>query len=84
MMDHTDRHLRWILRRITRRTLLTTEMVVTHAIRHGDRGKLLGFDPSERLLAQQLGGDVPTDLAWCAKIAGVASIHGPVRVGCRQ
>ncbi|MCB9686283.1 MAG: tRNA dihydrouridine(20/20a) synthase DusA [Alphaproteobacteria bacterium] len=69
MMDHTDRHLRWILRRISRRTLLYTEMVVTHAIRHGDREKLLGFDPSERPLALQLGGDDPVALAECARIA---------------
>ncbi len=83
MMDHTDRHLRWILRRISRRTLLYTEMVVTHALRHGDRARLLGFDPSERPLALQLGGDDPTDLAWCARIAedmGYDEVN--LNVGC--
>ena len=41
MMDHTDRHLRWVLRQLTRRTLLYTEMIVGQAIRHGDRARLL-------------------------------------------
>lgn len=83
MMDHTDRHLRWVLRRISRRVLLYTEMVVTHAIRHGDRERLLGFDPSERPLALQLGGDDPAALAECARIAedlGYDEVN--LNVGC--
>jgi tRNA-dihydrouridine synthase A len=69
MMDHTDRHLRWVLRQISRHTLLYTEMVVGQAIRHGDRQKLLGFDPAEHPVALQLGGDDPALLADCAVIA---------------
>lgn len=69
MMDHTDRHLRWVLRQLTRQTLLYTEMIVGLAIRHGDRQRLLGFDPEEGPVALQLGGDDPALLADCAAVA---------------
>jgi tRNA-dihydrouridine synthase A len=69
MMDWTDRHCRYFLRLITRRVLLYTEMVTTSAILHGDRERLLAFDPAERPLALQLGGSEPAALAACAKIA---------------
>ena len=36
MMDRTDRHFRYFMRQITRRTLLYTEMVTSAAILHGD------------------------------------------------
>ncbi|MCU0535466.1 MAG: tRNA dihydrouridine(20/20a) synthase DusA, partial [Hydrococcus sp. Prado102] len=69
MMDCTDRHFRYFMRQITRRTLLYTEMIVTAAILHGDREKLLGFSPEEKPLSLQLGGDNPKELAECARIA---------------
>ncbi|ETX01959.1 MAG: tRNA-dihydrouridine synthase A [Candidatus Entotheonella factor] len=71
MMDRTDRHYRYFMRHITRRTLLYTEMVTTGAILHGDRDKLLSFDPLEKPLALQLGGDDPAQLASCARLAEV-------------
>ena len=37
MRDWTDRHDRYFLRLITRRTLLYTEMITSAAILHGDR-----------------------------------------------
>src|SRR5688572_5961727 len=69
MMDRTDRHFRWLMRQITREALLYTEMVTTHAILHGDRERLLAYDAVEHPVALQLGGDDPTDLTTCAKIA---------------
>ncbi len=69
MMNRTDRHFRYFLRRITRRTLLYTEMVSTGGVCHGDRERLLGFDPAEKPLALQLGGDDPRALAGSARIA---------------
>jgi len=69
MMDRTDRHYRWFMRRITKRCLLYSEMVVTAALIHGDRQRLLDFDPEEKPLALQLGGDDPAALAECARIA---------------
>ncbi|HEY6334599.1 MAG TPA: tRNA dihydrouridine(20/20a) synthase DusA [Alphaproteobacteria bacterium] len=69
MMDWTDRHCRYFLRLITRRALLYTEMITTSAILHGDRERLLAFDPAEHPLALQLGGSEPAALAACAKLA---------------
>jgi tRNA-dihydrouridine synthase A len=69
MMDWTDRHFRFFLRLITCHTLLYTEMVATTALLHGDAERLLGFDPSEKPLALQLGGSEPGALARCARLA---------------
>jgi len=83
MMDWTDRHDRYFLRLLSRHTRLYTEMVTTGAVLHGDRGKLLGFDPAEHPLALQLGGSDPAELARCAAIAedwGYAEVN--LNVGC--
>lgn len=83
MMDYTDRHFRYFMRQITRYTLLYTEMIVTTAIKHGDRSKLLDFSPEEKPLSLQLGGDNPQDLAECAIIAedwGYDEVN--LNVGC--
>jgi tRNA-dihydrouridine synthase A len=69
MMDRTDRHFRFLMRAITQRTLLYTEMVTSAAILHGDVPHLLGFSPAEKPLVLQLGGDDPQALAKCAQIA---------------
>lgn len=69
MMDRTDRHFRFILRQLSSRVLLYTEMVTTGAILHGDRDRFLAYHPCEHPLALQLGGDDPAALAECAKIA---------------
>ncbi|NET09598.1 MAG: tRNA dihydrouridine(20/20a) synthase DusA [Merismopedia sp. SIO2A8] len=95
MMDRTDRHFRYFMRQITRRTLLYTEMVTSAAILYGvykeqdkekrDRNqeRLLGFSPEEKPLVLQVGGDDPHDLAICARIAeelGYDEIN--LNVGC--
>ncbi len=83
MLDWTDRHDRYFLRLISRHTLLYTEMVTTGAIRFGDKGRHLDFDPSEQPLAIQIGGSDPKALAECAKIAeqwGYKEIN--LNVGC--
>lgn len=69
MMAHTDRHCRYLLRLLSRRTLLYTEMVTAGALLHGDRARLLDFDAAEHPLALQLGGSEPAELAQCAMIA---------------
>ena len=63
MMDWTDRHCRVFHRLMSRRARLYTEMLTTGAIIHGDRRRLLGFDPGEHPVALQLGGSEPADLA---------------------
>ncbi|NEZ58604.1 tRNA dihydrouridine(20/20a) synthase DusA [Adonisia turfae] len=83
MMDRTDRHFRYFMRQITQKTLLYTEMITAQAILHGDRTKLLGFDPLEKPLSLQIGGDDPQLLAKCAQIAedlGYDEVN--LNVGC--
>jgi tRNA-dihydrouridine synthase A len=83
MMDRTDRHYRYFMRQITRRTLLYTEMVTSQAIMHGDREHLLGFSEEEKPLSLQVGGDRPADLAECARIAeGMGYDEINLNVGC--
>src|SRR5882724_5716479 len=83
MMDWTDRHCRVFHRLLTRRGRLYTEMLTTGAIIHGDRARLLGFDPCEHPVALQLGGSDPRDLATAAMIGedfGYDEIN--LNVGC--
>jgi tRNA-dihydrouridine synthase A len=83
MMDRTDRHYRYFMRQITRRTLLYTEMLTTGALLHGDRDKFLAFSEVERPLVLQLGGDSPEQLAACARLAedwGYSEVN--LNVGC--
>lgn len=68
MMEWTDRHCRFFHRLLTRRALLYTEMLTTGAVLHGDRSRLLRYDPAEHPLALQLGGADPVALAACARI----------------
>lgn len=83
MMEWTDRHCRFFLRRISRGCLLYTEMVTTAAVLRGDRDRLLRYHPDEHPLAIQLGGAEPLALAECARIAeslGFDEIN--LNVGC--
>jgi len=83
MMDWTDRHCRYFLRQISKKTVLYTEMITTGAIIHGDSDYLLAYHPSEHPLAIQLGGSDPFALAQSAKIAedrGFKEIN--LNVGC--
>jgi tRNA-dihydrouridine synthase A len=83
MMDWTDRHCRVFHRRLTRRALLHTEMIVADAVIHGDRGRLIGFSAEEHPVALQLGGSDPAKLAAAARIAadfGYDEIN--LNVGC--
>ena len=90
MLDYTDRHFRVLMRQVTRRSLLYSEMVVAQAIHHNDKPgqqdrleRLLGFDPVEKPLALQLGGDDPGLLAAAARLAaawGYDEVN--LNVGC--
>jgi len=83
MMEWTDRHCRFFHRLLTRRALLYTEMLTTGAVLHGDRARLLRYDPAEHPLALQLGGCDPRALAACSRIGadlGLDEIN--LNVGC--
>lgn len=83
MLDRTDRHYRYFMRLITKRTLLYTEMVTVSSILHGNKERLLGYDQVEHPVALQLGGDDPVTLRQCAKLAedmGYDEVN--LNVGC--
>lgn len=81
MMDWTDRHDRYLLRVISRRARLYTEMATTGALIHGPRERLLRFDPSEHPVALQLGGSDPVDLADCAAMGADAG-YDEINLNC--
>ena len=83
MMDRTDRHMRFFLRLLSRRTLLYTEMVTAMAVAHGDVARHLAFDPRESPVALQLGGSDAKQLADAARLAeqfGYVEVN--LNVGC--
>ncbi len=83
MMDWTDRHCRFFHRLLTRRALIYTEMITTGALLHGDRARLLRYDPAEHPVALQLGGSDPAALARCARFAADAGYDEiNLNVGC--
>src|SRR3990167_2972981 len=83
MMAYTDRHFRYLLRLLSKNTVLYTEMITAQAILHGDQSYLLDFDKKEHPVAIQLGGSDPGLLAQASKIAekwGYDEIN--LNVGC--
>jgi tRNA-dihydrouridine synthase A len=83
MMDWTDRHCRAFHRRLTARALLYTEMLTADAVIHGDRERLLGFDPVEHPVALQLAGSEPAKIAQATRI-GAQSGYDEINlnIGC--
>jgi tRNA-dihydrouridine synthase A len=83
MMDYTDRHCRYLLRLLSPRSLLYTEMVTAQALAHGDVERLLGFSEFEHPVALQVGGSDPALLARAARLGeqyGYDEIN--LNVGC--
>ncbi len=81
MMEWTDRHCRYFHRQLSSRARLYTEMVTSAAIAHGDRQRLLAFDPSEHAVALQLGGSDPDELARAAE-TGAAFGYDEINLNC--
>ena len=70
MMDCTDKHFRMIMRKISSKALLYTEMIVVQSLIHTDnREKFLNFNKEEHPLSIQFGGDNPEHLKEAAKMA---------------
>jgi len=88
MMDCTDRHFRYLVRLISHRVRLYTEMVAASALvygaRHGrDPMRFLAHRPEEHPLALQLGGSDPAIMAEAARMgadAGFDEIN--LNIGC--
>jgi len=81
MLDWTDRHCRYFLRGFSAQVLLYTEMITAAAVLHGDRARLLQFDPEEHPLALQLGGSEPQELAAAAR-AGEDAGYDEINLNC--
>nr|WP_255414643.1 tRNA dihydrouridine(20/20a) synthase DusA [Spiribacter halobius] len=83
MMDWTDPACRYLLRLISRHTLLYTEMVPAQAVWHGRVERFLAHHASEHPLAVQFGGADAEQLAFCAREAeawGYDEVN--LNVGC--
>ena len=83
MMQYTDMHDRYLLRLISKKVFLYTEMVTTGAILYGKCFHQLEFNKEEHPVAIQLGGSDIDDLVESAKIAedyGYDEIN--LNVGC--
>ena len=84
MMDCTDRHFRVLMRQITKKSLLYTEMIVAQALHYSkNRNELLDFDEIEHPISIQVGGDNPNLLAEAAHMAedwGYDEIN--LNIGC--
>ncbi len=83
MLDYTDRHFRVLMRQITKKALVYTEMIVAQALEHKTGKKLLNFDEVEHPISLQLGGDDPkimANAAYLADIWGYDEIN--INLGC--
>jgi tRNA-dihydrouridine synthase A len=69
MLGWTDRHCRYFLRLLSKRSMLYTEMITTGAVLHNEGHWRLNFDNFEAPLALQLGGNDPNELSLCARFA---------------
>lgn len=83
MMDWTDRHCRYFMRRLSPSIRLYTEMVTATALHHGDADRMLRFDPAEHPVALQVGGSDP-QLMVAAAVRGEAEGYDEINinVGC--
>ena len=79
MMEITDRHFRYFLRLLTRRTTLYTEMYVANTLLHAPQAVgMLRFSPQERPSACQIGGSDPEALARAAALVEAAGLASPL------
>jgi tRNA-dihydrouridine synthase A len=84
MMEWTDRHFRYLVRLISRHTLLYTEMVTANALVRGrDPERFIAYNHVEHPVALQLGGADPALMAEAAAkgaAAGYDEIN--LNIGC--
>ena len=70
MMDCTDKHFRMIMRKISNKALLYTEMIVAQSLLYTDKKEnFLDFNDEEHPISIQFGGDNPEILREAAQMA---------------
>lgn len=86
MIQWTDRYFRFLMRQLTRRTLLYSEMTMDNALLYNAHAlaPFIGHDACEHPLAVQLGGSEASSLAeaayLCESFASFAEIN--LNAGC--
>ncbi len=83
MIACTDKHFRYLVRLLTKHTVLYSEMITTGAVIFGDRDRHVGFNENENPVVFQIGGNDPQDMAKAASIVesyGYDEIN--INVGC--
>lgn len=85
MMDYTNRFLRYLLRRVTRRTTLYTEMVTANTLVHCDPGELPRFlehdGDNEHPVVLQIGGSDPAMLRRASAL-GASWGYDAINLNC--
>jgi tRNA-dihydrouridine synthase A len=68
MVDVSDRHFRYLMRLLSTRVFLYTEMLNEHAVLMARRGRvsLLSFSEGQHPVVCQLGGNDPAKMAAAA------------------
>ncbi|RZO98730.1 MAG: tRNA dihydrouridine(20/20a) synthase DusA [Gammaproteobacteria bacterium] len=69
MMGRTDSQFRYLIRLISKKTVLFTEMIHSNAILYGNKNKLEEYSNIENPIVLQLGGNDPKNLGKVSKIA---------------
>ena len=69
MMARTDKHFRYLVRQLTLKSVLFTEMIHTNSILFGNRNKLDDYFEMENPIVLQLGGNDPESLSKVCKMA---------------
>ena len=70
MMDCTDKHFRMIMRKISSKALLYTEMIVAKSLAYTNKKEIfLNFNDEEHPISIQFGGDDPEILKEAARMA---------------
>ncbi len=83
MAGYTNSQYRQKLRLITKKTLLFTEMVTSHAILRGDMHRFLNFQQCEKPVVFQIAGNEPQALTECASAIEDYGYDGiNLNIGC--
>ena len=69
MMGRTDSQFRHLIRLISKKTVLFTEMIHSNAILYGNKNKLEEYSNIENPIVLQIGGNDPKNLGKVSKIA---------------
>ena len=71
MVDVSDKFFRYLMRRLSKKAFLYTEMINENAVLHSPdklKGRLLDFTPCQHPVVFQLGGNDPFKMGQAAKI----------------